>query len=148
MPRAPKDPALRARRNKAPTRVELEEAVPLRKKPALPDPPEGEEWHPLAVEWWTDLWALPQSDKYTAMHKHRAYLALHTLHLFYSNPTERLGQRVEVALQGLGASEADLRRLQWTAPVKSQAPTPKADAKTNRPTRRRDPRKHLHLVNE
>ena len=145
MPSPPKDPAVRARTNRAPTRTELTPAVPLSNPPILPEPPEGESWHPLAAEWWTDLWASPQARLYTAMHKHRAYLALHTLHLFYSDPTERLGQRVEVALQGLGASEMDLRRLQWAAPVASPA---EAEPAAGKAVRRRDPRKHLRIVNE
>lgn len=148
MPRPPKDPALLARRNKAPTRTQLAEAMPLRQKPKLPDPPDGEsKWHPLAVEWWTDLWASPQADRYTTMHKHRAYLALFAMHLFYSDPTERKGQRLEVALQGLGASESDLRRLQWTAPVGEPEGKPSTSV-AKKPVRRRDPRKHLRIVNE
>jgi hypothetical protein len=81
------------------------------------------------------------------MHKHRAYLALFAMHLFYSDPTERKGQRLEVALQGLGLGESDLRRLQWTAPV-AAAPTAEKAIVSDKPVRRRDPRKHLRIVNE
>jgi hypothetical protein len=98
------------------------------------------------VEWWNDLWRSPQATRYTTMHKHRAYLALYALHLFYRNPTERLMQRVEVALDGLGVKEADLRRLQWEAPT-APPPEPKEDRKPRptipAPTRRRDPRLQL-----
>jgi hypothetical protein len=125
----------------------LSEAQPLAEKPKLPDPPAGETWHPLAVEWWKDLWALPQAEHYSTMHKHRAYLALFAMHLFYSDPTERKGQRLEVALQGLGLGESDLRRLQWTAPV-AAAPTAEKAIVSDKPVRRRDPRKHLRIVNE
>jgi hypothetical protein len=143
---APKDPAVRARRHRAATRADLTPAKPLETVPPLPAPPEGDQWHPLAVEWWTDLWASPQARLYTAMHKHRAYLALHTLQLFYSNPTERLGQRVEVALQGLGASESDLRKLQWSTSVEQPPATPATPAKKPRGKAQTDPRRRLRIL--
>lgn len=145
--RRPKDPSVRARRNRAASADQLPTAAAI-DKPELPAPPSGSAgWHPLAIEWWGDLWASPQATRYTAMHKHRAYLALYTLHLFFTNPTERLGQRVEVALEGLGVSESDLRRLQWNVPVA----TPPEPSKPERPARAsprrvRDPRSVLRPI--
>lgn len=137
-----KPPGQLQRRNRAPTRATLPAASTI---PAPPLPIRGADedpWHPLAIEWWTDLWSSPQSSRYTAMHKHRAYLALYTLDLFYKNPTERMGQRVEVALDGLGVKEADLRRLQWEVPLEQSTEKPAAKAKTTS-SRRRDPRLRL-----
>jgi hypothetical protein len=145
--RRPKNPDTRVRRNRATTADQLP-AAPAVAKPSLPDPPAGSSaWHPIAAEWWTDLWESPQASRYTAMHKHRAYLALHTLHLFYSNPTERLGQRVEVALEGLGFSENDLRRLQWNVPVAPPAAATASKEPAKRAPRRvRDPRSVLRSI--
>jgi hypothetical protein len=122
-------------------------AGPRVKTPTLPKRDDGVAWHPLVVEWWTDLWASPIAADYATAHKHAAYLAAYTLDLFYRKPTERLGQRVAVALEGLRWGPVDLRKMRVASePVTEQATLRPSRKPAVTPTRRRDPR--LRLVNE
>jgi hypothetical protein len=121
-------------------------AGPRVQAPTLPKRDDGAAWHPLVLEWWSDLWASPIAADYATAHKHAAYLAAYTLDLFYRKPTERLGQRVAVALEGLRMGPVDLRKMRVAPePTTEPAPTPKPKRAAT-PARKRDPR--LRLINK
>jgi hypothetical protein len=133
----PKSPDNRARRREP--IVELEAAEPLKEKPPIPDG----EWHPLAVAWWNDFWASPQAKLVTSLGKYQVIDLMIDRHLFYTNPTERMGQRIAVLEEALLISTASMRRNNIKVPV---AEPEKTDKPKRAATASRDPRKRLRVV--
>lgn len=60
MPRTPKDPSLRARRNTTTTRAVLK----ARTNPTIPELPKGR-WHQQVQDWWTRAWSSPMVPEWT-----------------------------------------------------------------------------------
>lgn len=109
---APKDPSLRARRNKASTKATLV-ANPNITVPDLP----GDEWHAATRLWWLDLWRSPMAPEYDESDLHGLFMLAALVNDFWSAETarERAALSSEIRLQRacFGLTPIDRRRLQW-----------------------------------
>lgn len=111
---APKDPALRARRNKSTTRATLTRNHMV-ETPELPERDAG--WHSMTRQWWADVWASPMSPEWDESDVHNVYL----LALIYDDTwtAETAGERQKAAAEyrqqrkDLGLTPLDRRRLEW-----------------------------------
>jgi hypothetical protein len=149
MPRPPKDPKIRQRRNVDVTAATLIDTSPLvaGKPPALPErrAADGkvEEWHEFAEEAWEDIWASPMASEYTQADVHRLVMYVDLLDKYWKGATVLAA---EVRLQGvcLGVTPIDRRRLQWE--IKRVEPNGKKPEAPKRPERIADPRSVLKAV--
>ena len=65
MPRQPKDPSLRARRNATITRAVLKAQA----NPTIPELPKGR-WHQQVQDWWTRAWSSPMVPEWHSSNSH------------------------------------------------------------------------------
>jgi len=117
MPPIPKEPSVRARRNKTSTAAILR-AVPGAKVPSLP---KGRNWHPMTVGWWGDIWRSPMAPEYADSDFHGisrlAYLVDAYNRACDSDDARlmlSLSAEIRMQQQAFGLTPIDRRRLQWT----------------------------------
>ena len=115
---APKDPSVRARRNKTTTAAVLKPTRGRRPKPPdLPDRPGELGWHPQTLEWWRDIWASPMAPEYDESDRHGLTLLAVLVNDFWfaESGRERVALVAEIRQQSqrYGLSPIDRRRLQW-----------------------------------
>lgn len=139
----PKDPGVRARRNRSSTRRTLTADHDV-KAPPLPKLPDVE-WLPITRKWWRELWASGMAPEYLEVHRYGLYRVAMLFNRFFDPDTE-LKQQLEIQVR-LEKAEADyginpmaLRRLEWqieetedkqargTQRRATQAPAPKTSA--------------------
>ena len=110
---APKDPSLRARRNKASTRSTLNGDHDIKAPPL----PAGVKWHKNTRAWWRDAWASPMAPEYTDTDRHGLYQVAMLNNDFWTaaTPKERAECRVrlEKAEADFGMNPLARRRLEW-----------------------------------
>lgn len=123
---APKDPSLRARRNKTSTAAKLRVVEPGDvEAPELPDrlreTEDGDlvavQWHPRTVEWWATVWASPMAAEWLDADVPGLVLLAELWDDFYKarGTSDRLKLSAELRLQEarFGLAPMDRRRLQW-----------------------------------
>lgn len=117
---APKHPSARARRNKATTHAVLKADAAI-VAPELP----GEDWHPMTVQWWRDVWASPMAPEFDDSDRHGLYVLAALVNDFWLAPSakDRKDLAAELRQQGarFGLSPIDRRRLQWEVEKVEQA---------------------------
>jgi hypothetical protein len=114
MPRLPKDPAVRQRRNKASTRAELRTEPKPAKAPELPyRGKDAKPWHTLTREWWKDTWSSPMAPKFLIADKHRLYMLAELVDAFWYEPTVTLAAEIRQQSGCFGLTPIDRRRLEW-----------------------------------
>lgn len=110
---APKDPSVRARRNKASTRSTLNadhdvEAPPL---------PEGIPWHSLTLSWWDDIWSSPMAPEYIEADINGLYRVAMLYNDFWLAETHKERAEIQVRLEkadaDYGTNPMARRRLEW-----------------------------------
>lgn len=110
---SPKDPAVRARRNKSSTRATLSadhdiEAPPL---------PEGFPWHSLTERWWADIWASPMAPEYAESDINGLYRVAMLYNDFWLAETYKERAEIQVRLEkadaDYGTNPMARRRLEW-----------------------------------
>lgn len=147
MPRPPKDPKLRQRRNRDVTSASLIDTSPL--IDGVPELPqrfneEGIEidWRSESVVLWDEIWSSPMATEYTQADVHRVLLYVDLWDRYWRKPTTACA--AELRLQGvcLGVTPIDRRRLQWEI---KRVEEPKKDV-PKRPERKGDPRSTLRAV--
>ena len=136
----PKDPNLRARRNKIPGHATLTmDPEQKRRVPALPkltrlvDGAEQRvEWHKMTRAWWRDVWLSPMADEYLDADAHGLYRLAVLVDEFWNNPSEKLAAEIRLQQQCFGLTPIDRRRLQWEVErveaVVKQRPLRRSDA--------------------
>jgi hypothetical protein len=102
-----------ARRNKTTTRATLSVVHDVE----APELPEGREWHPQTLQWWTDIWASPMAPEYDDSDRH-GLIRLAILvddYWLADNANTRVKVSAEIRMQGqlYGITPLDRRRLQW-----------------------------------
>jgi hypothetical protein len=150
MPRPPKDPKLRQRRNVEVTARTFIDTSPLVTggPPPLParnpDDDSGAEWHPKAVQAWQDIWGAPMATEYTQADVHRVEMYVDLIHRYWTKPSVSLA--AEIRLQGvcLGVTPIDRRRLQWEI-CRVEGNETQPEPKPERPARLVDPRTLLRI---
>lgn len=145
---APKDPSVRARRNKTSTKATLRADAAI-VAPELPP----NDWHPLVLEWWRDLWASPMAPEYDDSDRHGlfALAALKNDFWLAESPQARKDAAAEIRLQEqrFGLSPIDRRRLQWEIERTEEAQDrgqKRRKAATPPKTEKGDPRAVLKMV--
>ena len=109
---APKDPALRQRRNKAPSVAVLPAHVDV-PVPAMPVRAKGDEWHPLAVEFWQRMWTSPMAVKYLDADRNGQLVLLELVDQFWKKPNHLVAKEIRQHAIGYGLNPLDRNRLQW-----------------------------------
>ncbi len=147
MPPLPKNPATRQRANKQPTRAVLPvEARPIRTTPKLPAHPEKKAWHPLAKQFWADVWASPMASQYVEADIHGLIRMLVLTDAFFREPRVSVSAELRLLSQLYGLSPIDRRRLEWTV-AKSEDAVEQIErkrAKVGRVVKGNDPREVLN----
>ena len=156
MPRVPKPPALRQRRNRASTRAKLEDekSASKRKVPKLPTrESKAEKWHPKVVEWWKSVWTSPMAGEFMGADMGGLYILAELYQQRWTVKTtkELVTITAEIRLQEVrfGLSPVDRRRLQWEVEKGEQAEertTQRRKTKRLKRTAKKDPREVLKVV--
>lgn len=121
---APKDPSLRARRNKTSTAATLRVVEPANAAPArhaLPERVDEDgapvEWHARAVDWWERAWASPMAAEWLDADVPGLELVAELWDEFYkaTSPSLRIKLSAELRSQErrFGLAPMDRRTLQW-----------------------------------
>ena len=140
----PKDPKIRRRTNRSPTRATFEDdgnARPKRK----PDLPKNLEWHSMTRRWWDDLWASPMRDEFLRVDVHGLFRLAVLIDRFWRGETDL---SAEIRLQGqlFGLTPIDRRRLQWEVARGEEAEERRTRRKPAPQVDTDDPRKGLRAV--
>jgi hypothetical protein len=157
MPRIPKPPELRQRRNRTTTAATLpsEAESAIRKVPKLPDrESKTEVWHPKMLEWWASVWKSPMAQEFVGPDVRGGLYLLAELYQKRWSETETKGLvalAAEIRQQEVrfGLSPIDRRRLQWEI---EKGETAEDRTKVRRNSRkleqvsRKDPRDLLKVV--
>lgn len=110
---APKDPSVRARRNKSTTRAVLS----ADHKVVAPKLPTGIDWHRLTKRWWTDLWASPMATEYAKVDINGMFRVAMLLNDFWLADGHKERAEIQVRLEkadaDYGTSPLARRRLEW-----------------------------------
>ncbi|MEJ7873550.1 MAG: hypothetical protein WKF67_14935 [Rubrobacteraceae bacterium] len=143
---APKDPGLRARRNKTATKAVLHPGGA--QAPPLPE----REWSPMTTAWWADVWASPMGPEYDESDKHGLFMLALLVDDFWGTETtdtrSRLAGEIRQQSQRFGLSPLDRMRLQWEIERTEEA-VAKGSRRRQDPPKARpqgDPRTALHLA--
>lgn len=117
MPRLPKRPELRARRNKASTAATLSTAPKPAVKARLPDLPKvnasGEEWHERSAAWWREIWLSPMAAEWLDSDREQLYMALELVDQFWCHPSAGTIRELRAMLAAFGLDPISRRRLDW-----------------------------------
>jgi hypothetical protein len=117
----PKDPSVRARRNRSSTRRSLQPRTGVKLtllEGQVPELPEGPVWHSETERWWNDVWSSPMAPAWDASDFHNVTICA----LFYNDlwTAESSTARREAASEfrmhrrDLGLTPLDRRRLEWS----------------------------------
>jgi len=116
---APKNPAVRQRRNAQTTRAVLPpEQSPRQRAPSLP---KEVEWHPLTRRWWKDVWSSPMATEYVRADEHGLFRLAVLIDKFWIKPSIRLAAEIRLQQQAFGLTPLDRRRLEWSVEQAEQA---------------------------
>lgn len=114
MPPLPKDPSLRARRNKTTTRAVLID----RKNPKVPALPTGTRWHAEVRAFWKDAWTSKMSSEFEPVDGHALIVAARLLQQM-KDPDITPGQHKALSgefravIREFGFTPMSRRSLQW-----------------------------------
>lgn len=150
---APKDPTVRARRNKSSTASVLKERRRGR-QPSLPDAPGELGWHQQTVAWWKDVWASPMAPEYDDSDRHGLNMLAVLVNDYWYAETGRerkdLAAEIRQQSQRFGLSPIDRRRLQWeierTDEAQQKGTRRRASAAPKKPAGGADPRAVLRAI--
>lgn len=110
---APKDPSVRARKNRASTRATLSADHDI-ETPPLPD---GFPWHSLTVRWWDDIWQSPMAPEYAESDINGLYRVAMLYNDFWLAETHKERAEIQVRLEkadaDYGTNPMARRRLEW-----------------------------------
>ncbi len=102
-----------ARRNKGSTKAELSTGTKV-KAPKLPTGV----WHPLARQWWKDIWASPMATEFLTADHHALFRLAKLIDDYWmaESPSARkeLAGEIRLQQQAFGLTPFDRRRLEWT----------------------------------
>jgi hypothetical protein len=145
---APKDAAIRQRRNQRSTRATLAQtAGPRKRAPSLPQREKGQQWHRLTRAWWRDVWASPMSQEYVRADEHALYRLAVLIDQFWVDPSKDLAAEIRLQQQAFGLTPLDRRRLEWSIGQAETATTRRQQRKVRQAQQTgEDPREALKAV--
>lgn len=154
MPAHRKPAAMRQRPHKPKNAIVLPpEKKPRKRAPALPDHPNGEEWHSLVKVFWRDLWRSPQASKFLRVDYYGLAVLAVLLDQFFKSPapTASLSREIRALMKAFGLDPDDRRSLDWftSDPGDLEVAKQRLPARTNGsdPRRTIDPRGMLESDN-
>jgi hypothetical protein len=104
----PKHPSVRNRRNRTTTASTLRVVHDVQ-EPDLP----AQDWHPLTLRWWSDVWASPMAPEYDPSDLHGLFMLAVLVNAFWTAPSPALAAEIRLQRQCFGLTPIDRRRLQW-----------------------------------
>lgn len=111
---APKDPALRQRRNKVSTRATLHvQDGGWKRAPSLPKREDSQEWHALTRAFWYDVWHSPLSPELLKVDIHGLYRLAALVDRFWKAPSVSIEAQILRSGSEYGITPMSRRRLQW-----------------------------------
>lgn len=114
--------------------------------PSLPDRGEEQEWHPLTIAWWRDLWHSPMAREFLRVDRHALFRLAVLIDKFWLTPTKEIAAEIRLEQQAFGLTPIDRRRLQWTI-VDQQPDRPRRTVRQAAgPESEEDPRSVLNWV--
>ena len=145
----PKDPELRARRNKASTHDVLDPNERVAKVPPLTKDILGvEHIRPQVHRWWRVVWRSPMAPRWLEADVEVLYLIATLRNKFVGDPTPTLASEIRQQEARLGLDVMARRRADWrienSRVERAEAPAVSAP---DVPEDEEDPRKLLRLVN-
>ncbi len=110
----PKDPSLRARRNKTATRATLKP----QDNPDIPELPKGTRWYPQVRDWWQRTWSSPMVPEWTESDTDGLYICAKLMQQFWNPKTppsvcKQLAAEIRQILGQCGLTPMSRRALQW-----------------------------------
>lgn len=156
MPPPPKDPSLRARRNKTTTRATLKP----RTNAKIPPLPAGRRWHKQVSDWWKRAWSSPMVPEWTESDIDALYMAARLMQMLWDddcspNEAKALAGEIRQLLAQCGLTPMSRRSLQWEIERGEEAAASTASRRAGKATpakkapARPDPRRaraNLHAV--
>nr|WP_052741236.1 hypothetical protein [Mycobacterium sp. UM_NZ2] len=114
MPPTPKNPTLRARRNKTATRAVLKP----RSNPKIPALPKGTRWHQQVQDWWKRAWSSPMVPEWTDSDIDALFMVARLMQMLWSadatpNEAKGLAGEIRQLLSQCGLTPMSRRSLQW-----------------------------------
>ena len=122
MPRLPKDPNLRQRRNRSSTRAMLPAESGHRKyRPRLPLLPKGEKWQPMAIMFWDEVWSSPMSYMFLEADLPALFRLLFLVNRFCDGGSLEVAKEIRMLEREFGLTPLSRRRLEWTVAQAEEA---------------------------
>ena len=119
---APKDPALRQRRNKSATRAMLPaETGPRQRAPRLPDLPDGQVWHVMAQRFWAAVWSSPMRFEYLRADEPALFRLVALVNAFWTKGELDIAREIRLLEREFGLTPLSRRRLEWTVAQAEEA---------------------------
>jgi hypothetical protein len=138
---APKDPKIRQRTNKPRSSAMLApEQNPIKGIPRLPG--NGKGFHPMARQWWKDVWSSPQHSEYLRADLPSLYRLVKLVDVFWNGD---IGVATEIRLleREFGLTPLARRRLEWQVVQVEGAKEKREINRGRRAKRINDPREVL-----
>lgn len=111
---APKNPAVRQRRNARATRATLPaETQPIASAPRLPKNPNGE-WETLTRKWWRDVWSSPMRDEFLRADLGALFRLAILVDMFWKSGSLDIAKEIRMIEKEFGLTPMSRRRLEWT----------------------------------
>jgi hypothetical protein len=118
---APKNQALRQRRNKASSRSLLPvENSPITHTPPLPKNPAGE-WDELTRQWWKDIWSSPQHHEFLRADLGALWRLAILTDVFWKTGKLEVAKEIRLLEHEFGLTPLSRRRLEWSVEQVEQA---------------------------
>lgn len=118
---APKDPALRQRRNKrAGGGLLPAESSPIEATPRLPKNPLGK-WSKLTQDWWKDVWSSPQSSEFLRADLGSLFRLAILVDMFWKTGKLAVAKEIRVLEREFGLTPLARRRLEWQVAASEEA---------------------------
>lgn len=136
MPRLPKNPATRRRRNKSATAATLS----VNGKGKTPPLPKGRKWRAETKAWWADVWASPMVAEFLQVDIHSLRRLAILVDEFWIAPSTSRGAEIRQQQAQFGLTPQDRARLGWKMGEEPKKPAQKYEEDGE------DPRKKLRLM--
>ena len=121
----PKDPALRQRRNKSASRAVLMVVqAPRLRTPRLPKIQDGDkdiQWHPMAKEWWRDVWASPMHFEFLRGDEPALIRLFFLVDRFWKSGSLNVAKEIRLMEREFGLTPLSRRRLEWSVTQAEEA---------------------------
>lgn len=119
---APKDPALRQRRNVASSRAMLPAgAIGRKNAPKLPELDEGQTWHPMVKRFWKMIWQSPMSGEFVHGDEPALYRLIVLINLWWQTQKLEYAKEIRLLEREFGLTPLSRRRLEWTVAQAEEA---------------------------